>query len=206
MALIEEKLDVPVTSELAESVLESLLERLEGEISERADGIVTGLTKNELREFRVLLDLKIPTVEQQREGGITVEKRLKYLKTEENHWKELAEQQKSNKQRLYETIANVAMLKGDYMCLRTNQRPERELVQNIVDEEAENNDLTRFERFKEWAKRNLGGIFAISVAGIVTTIVVGATNAVKRGARATSKFEKALKNLPRKPLPCWVPS
>ena len=91
VALIEEKLDVSVTSELAESVLRGSLERqeggslerLEGEISERADGIATGLTENELREFRGLLDLKIPTVEQQREGGITVEKRLDDLEKEE---------------------------------------------------------------------------------------------------------------------------
>ena len=33
---------------------------------------------------------------------------------------------------------------------------------------------------------------AISVAGIITTIVMGARNAVKRGARATSKFAKTL--------------
>ena len=88
----EEKLDLPVTSELAESVLRGLLERL-GEISERADGIAKELTENELREFRGLLDLKIPAVEQQREGGITVEKRLEGLKIEENHWREKAERQ-----------------------------------------------------------------------------------------------------------------
>ena len=77
-------------------------------------------------------------------------------------------------------------------------------MQNIVEEEAENNnDVTRFERFKEWAKRNLGGIsvVAISVAGIVTTMVMGARNAVKRGARATSKFAKALKELAEKAAP-----
>ena len=60
-ALVEEKLDVSITSELAVSVLRSSLKRLEGEISERADGIATELTDNELREFRGILDLKIPT-------------------------------------------------------------------------------------------------------------------------------------------------
>ena len=97
----------------------------------------------------------------------------------------------------------MAALKADEMRLLTNQRPESELAQSIVEEEADNNDLTRFERFKEWAKRNLGGIsvVAISVVGIVTTIVVGARNAVKRGARATSKFAKALKKLAEKAAP-----
>ena len=199
--MVEEKLDVPVTSELVESVLRSSLERLEGEISERAGRIATELTENELREFRGILDLKIPTVEQQREGGITVESRIDDLKTEKTHWREEAERQSESKKLLY---ATVAALKADEMRLRTNRRPESELARSIVEKEAENNDLTRFERFKEWAKKHLGGIsvVAISVAGIVTTIVVGARNAVKRGARATSKFAKALKKLASaKPLP-----
>ena len=67
----------------------------------------------------------------------------------------------------------------------------------------ENNDLTRFERFKRWAKGNIGGIaiVAISVAGIVTTIVVGARNAIKRGARATSKFAKTPATIAEKAAP-----
>ena len=203
-ALVKEKLDVLVTSELAESVLRSSLERLEGEISERAGGIATELTENELREFRGILDLKIPTVEQQREGGVNVESGIDDLKTEKTHWREEAERQSESKKKLlYATVPDVAALKADEMRLRTNRRPESELARSIVKKEAENNDLTRFERFKEWAKKNLGGIsvVAISVAGIVTTIVVGARNVVKRGARATSKFAKALKKLAEKATP-----
>ena len=74
---------------------------------------------------------------------------------------------------------------------------------SIVEEEAENNDLTRFERFKRWAKRNQGGIsvVAISVAWIITTIVVGARNAVKRSASATSKLAKTLGKIAEKAAP-----
>ena len=72
-----------------------------------------------------------------------------------------------------------------------------------MEEEAQNNDLTRFERFKRWSKKNLGSIsvVAISVAGIITTIVMGAQNAVKRGARATSKFAKTLAKIAEKAGP-----
>lgn len=42
---------------------------------------------------------------------------------------------------------------------------------------------------------------AISVAGIITTIVVGARNAVKRGAKATSSFVKALAKVGEKVAP-----
>ena len=42
---------------------------------------------------------------------------------------------------------------------------------------------------------------AISVAGIITTIVMGARNTVKRGARATSKFAKTLAKVAEKAAP-----
>ena len=65
----------------------------------------------------------------------------------------------------------------------------------MVEEEAQNNDLTRFERFKQWSKKTLGGIsgVALSVAGIITTIIMGARNGIKRGVRVTGKFAKVAK-------------
>jgi predicted negative regulator of RcsB-dependent stress response len=68
---------------------------------------------------------------------------------------------------------------------------------SIVEEEVEINDLTRFEKFKKWAKENITGIsvVAISAAGIITTIIMGARSAAKKGAGAASKFAKALANL-----------
>ena len=73
----------------------------------------------------------------------------------------------------------------------------------MVEEEAQQNDLTRFERFKQWAKTNLGGIsvVAISVAGIITTIVMGARTVIKKGARATSKFARTLAKVGEKVAP-----
>ena len=49
----------------------------------------------------------------------------------------------------------------------------------------------------------MGGIsvVATSVAGIITTIVMGAQNAIKRGARATSKFAKTLAKIAEKAAP-----
>ena len=100
-------------------------------------------------------------------------------------------------------MADVFALKAHEIPMRRNQRPESELARSIVEEEAQNNDLTRFERFKRWAKKDLGGIsiVAISVAGITATIVMGARNAVKRGARATSKFAKTLAKIAEKAVP-----
>ena len=72
-----------------------------------------------------------------------------------------------------------------------------------MEEKAKNNDPARFERFKKWAKENLGGIsvVAISIAGIITTIVMGMRTVVKKGANAVSKFGKFLGKLAGKAGP-----
>ena len=77
VALVEEKLDVDVNEDLARNVLESSIERLEDEISEREEGIVTKLTGNELREFIEILAAK--------DAGSD-----EFLKIEEKHWKDLS--------------------------------------------------------------------------------------------------------------------
>ena len=147
---------------------------------------------------------RLSTVEQHREGGITAEERINELKLEETHWREEAERQSDPKKKLlYNSIADVAVLKADELRLRANVHPEGELARSIVEEEAENNYLTKFERFKRWARSNLGGIsiVAISVAGIITTIVVGARNAVKKGGSAMSKLAKTLGKIAEKARP-----
>ena len=100
VALMEETLDMTVDENLADSVLRSSLERLKEEISEKADGIAAELTENELQEFRGILDVRFPTVEQQREGGITVEGRIDAIRTEETHWRNLAERQADSTKKL----------------------------------------------------------------------------------------------------------
>ena len=100
-------------------------------------------------------------------------------------------------------MAEACVLKANEIRLRRNERPESETVQSMIEEEAQQNDLTRFERFKQWAKKNLGGIsvVAISVAGIITTIVMGARTAIKKGAQDTSKFARALAKVGEKVAP-----
>ena len=51
-------------------------------------------------------------------------------------------------------------------------------------------------------KKNIGGIsvVAISVVGIITTVMVART-VIKKGAQGTSKFAKALANLGEKAAP-----
>ena len=64
-------------------------------------------------------------------------------------------------------------------------------------------DVSRLQRFKE----NMLGLssIAITVAGIITTVVIGARTAIIKGVQATSKFAKALANLGKKLGPMLLP-
>ncbi len=89
------------------------------------------------------------------------------------------------------------------MEVKAGFRPESEDALPMIEEETERNDLTRFERFKRWAKENITGVsaVAISVAGIVTAAVMAGRNAAKKGAKAVGNFGKALANLAKKAGP-----
>ena len=52
-------------------------------------------------------------------------------------------------------MTDICVLKADEIRLRRNERPESETVQSMIKEEAHCNDLTRFERFKQWTKKTL---------------------------------------------------
>ena len=85
----------------------------------------------------------------------------------------------------------------------------RSLQQRQLEEvrEQQEEDVSRLQRFKEWAKENLLGLSAITitVAGIITTVVIGARKAIVKGAQAVGKFAKALANLGKKLGPILAP-
>ena len=67
--------------------------------------------------------------------------------------------------------------------------------------------MGRLERFKRWARENLVGLsaIAITIAGIVTTVVIAGRKAVKQAANATGKLAKALVNIGKKLGPLIAP-
>ena len=187
--------DVPPNEDLTQSILRDSIESLENFIDEKVAEIESNsvvLDREKIREFRGITK----TSDHNLDNGA--------LKAQENYFRELARNEPNElKSKLYEEMADVCVLKADEIRLRRNQQPESEEVQSIVEEEARNNTLRVFEKFKQWAKKNLAGlsVVAISVAGIVTTIVMGAKNAIKKGASATSKFAKALAKVAEKAVP-----
>ena len=195
-ALVEETLpDIPVNTDLEQSVVRNTITDLEHFIDEKAAEIEANsvtIDKGKIREFRGITKMSDHNLD----NGA--------LKAQETYFRDLAKAEPNAlKKKLYEEMAEVCVLKADEIRLRRGERPESVEVQSMVEEEAQQNDLARFERFKQWAKRNLGGIsvVAISVAGIITTIVMGARTVIKKGARATSKFAKALAKVGEKVAP-----
>ena len=190
-ALVEETLpDIPVGTDLAHSVLRNSIENLESFIDDKVAEIEANsvtIDKEKIREFRGITKTADHNLDN---GG---------LKVQEEYFRDLARNEPTTlKSRLFEEMADICVQR-----LRRNERPVSETVQSMVEEEAQNNDLTRFERFKQWTKKNLGGIsvVAISVASIITTIVMGSRTVIKKGAQATSKFAKAIAKLGKKAAP-----
>ena len=143
-AVIEEAVpDVTVNEDLANSVLRNSIERLKSEIDEmvadiesRSVGTSVTLDKEKITK----------TADHNLDNG--------GLKVQEEYFRDLARDEPNElRSKLYEEMADVCALKVDEIRLRRNQRPESELARSIVEEEAQNNDLTRFERFKRWAKK-----------------------------------------------------
>ena len=195
-AVVEKTLpDIPVNTELERSVVRNSIENLEHYIDEQVAEIEANsvtIDHQKIREFRGITKMSDHNLD----NGA--------LKAQETYFRDLAKAEPNAlKKKLYEEMAEVFVLKADEIRLRRDERPESETVQSMIEEEAQQNDLTGFERFKQWAKKNLGNISlaAISVAGIITTIVMGARTAIKKGAQATSKFAKALAKVGAKVAP-----
>ena len=129
------------------------------------------------------------------------------LKVDIEHWKDLEEkEQDPTKKLLYKTSKELCVAKKSYMEVKAGFRPESEDALSMIEEETERNDLTRFERFKKWAKENITGVsaVAISVAGIVTAAVMTGRNRQQKKVRKL--WEISEKRLPTSPKKLDLPS
>ena len=207
-AVADEGAGLSLSDEARESVRESVAGSLEDLVWDKYDEISkSDLDKNTEREIKgipyVDKNVDYDNLEDQNEKD-RYDAKIAGLKVDSEHWKNLEENERDpTKRLLYKTAKELCITKKSLMELKANQRPESEEVLSMIREEANVNDLTRFERFKKWAKENLVGVsaVAISVAGIITTAVVAGRNAVKKGAKAVGQFGKALANLAKKAGP-----
>ena len=109
----------------------------------------------------------------------------------------MIQKQPNPKKSIYKSFSEIAKLQADKMRLENNERPISEEGITILTSQGEESDLGRLERLKKWAKENLLGLsaVAISVAGIITTIIVSARNTLKQGAKAVGNLGKAIVNI-----------
>ena len=144
------------------------------------------MNEQDVREFAGVLDPK----------GQNPQEKIESLEIQADHWR-LASLREADpeKEQLYKLLEKVAKLKADNIRLENNERPIHEETKSIIDEEAEESDLGRLERFKKWAKENLIGLSA--VAGIITT-VIKARKVIKQGSKAVNSLAKALANIAKK--------
>ena len=120
------------------------------------------------------------------------------LEKEYQYWKEKSELETLEPQKeIYKNMSEIAKLQADKMRLENNQRPKSEEGIKILNQEIDQIDLSRLERFKKFAKENLLGLSSVSIAiaGIITTVVVASRNALKQGANAVGGLAKAFANI-----------
>ncbi len=135
---------------------------------------------------------------------ILYDSKIASLKKDIKHWENLGKnEQDPTKKLLYDTAKELCVARKSLMEVKAGKRPESKDAQTMIRNEAARNDLTRFERFKKWAKENITGVSAvpISIAGIITTVVIAGRSAVKKGAKAVGQFGKALAKIAKKAAP-----
>ena len=126
-AFIEETLpDVPVSTDLEQSVLRNSIENLEHFIDDKVAEIEANsvaIDREKIREFRGITKTADHNLDN---GG---------LKAQEIYFRDLAKaEQNVLKKKLYEEMAEVCVLKADEIRLRQNKRPESTTVQSMVEE------------------------------------------------------------------------
>ena len=187
---------------LPDYVVKDILNASAETLVDEIDQITATLTEQELREFAGVLNPK----------GPTAEIKIKALEVQADHWK--AERQEAEKEAKdgseitkLESLEKTARLQADFERLKNNEKPIHEETLDIINDEVRENDLSRLERFKQWARENLIGFsaIAISIAGIITTVVIAGRKAVKDTAKGVGRVAKALFNLGKKLGPLIAP-
>ena len=196
--------DIPVVPDhIIGEIVDESLDVINERLHKREQAVMgDAITDQELREWSGVLDpkgtadVKIAALE-----ATSNEYRLKALREGE-----------PRKERIYKNISDTAELKIDLIYLvEKGEAPEHDEAQSILRSVVENNesvqDLSRLERLKAWFKENWLGAsaLAITVASLLTTIIVGLRSVAKSGAGATKSFAVAVRDAIKKLGPWAAP-
>jgi hypothetical protein len=117
---------------------------------------------------------------------------------EKPYWEDQARKAANEHDRgLFESIVRLCDQRIDEIRILQEKEPLTDEGKGSLEE---SNDVTRFQKVKEWMKNNLGVMSAIGIgiAGVITTVVLNGRSVIRKGAQATSKFAKAVANLAKK--------
>ena len=155
---------------------------------ENGEAGASTVTEQDIRELNGVLKPK----------GSTPKTKIEALEIQADHWRQKALlETDEQKEQWYKEAEKLTRLVVDKLRLDNDIRPEEEETISIIQQEIEESELGRLEKFKQWAKENLVGLSAvsISVAGIITAIVISARNVLKQGAKAVGNLGRAIANI-----------
>ncbi|CAB4008997.1 integrase core domain-containing [Paramuricea clavata] len=145
--------------------------------------------------------------------GITVPKgepneRIKFLKVERQKLKTDFETESDDERKdIFREALEIVDQNINDARLEMRERPESEEGVHRVREKVREDVRTRFEKFKIWARENLGilSAIAISIAEIITTVVVAGKKTLVGAAKGVGEVEKALGKIAKAALPVLIP-
>ena len=191
-ALVEDTFGGSLPTDTIDNIIESSIDRISGELEDVEYNVENNvlMTKQDLRELVGVFNPK----------GATAQHKIDALEIQADHWRDRAQEADPAKEKLYESLESAARLQADNIRLKNNERPVHEETVEIINKGVEESDLGRLERFKRWARENLLGLsaIAITIAGIVTTVVLTGRKTVKQVGGVTKKLAKALVNVGKK--------
>jgi hypothetical protein len=161
---------------------------------------IPGLTPTENRELRRVLDPTDTMDLESRTGDDgALQKQLEYFQDTINKTMELGD----------ETDDAEEFLNLEERIVALREARDRTVMQRELEEgrQAQEEDISRFHKFVKWLGKEKVGLtgVAVSMAGLITTLLIHARGAITGTAKATSKVAKALANLAKKAGPILVP-
>ncbi|CAB4008214.1 Hypothetical predicted protein [Paramuricea clavata] len=136
------------------------------------------------------------------------EERIKYLKIEREKIKQdYKDESDPERKDIFREALEIIEQNIDDAKLEMYERPESEEGIHRVREKFGEDTRTKFEKFTVWARENLGVLsaIAISIAGIITTVVVAGKKTLVDAAKGVGAVGKALAKVAKAALPVLVP-
>ena len=205
-SVVEEETVGETSRTNVEEIFEDAEEDFRQEATDTGDTLVEHARELEKRG-------KITTQERREFAGVTAPKgppevRIEALREQKKVFETNIELETDPERRqVMQEGRDVAEQGIDDARLEMGLQPESEGGKHRFREIVRENIRTKFERFRKWAKENLGAIaaIAISIAGIITTVVVAGKKTIVGASKGLGAVGKALAGLAKSALPILVP-